>query len=76
MKKFTIIPYMTVNRNLLTYAKEQEKKSKEFKNFTRGISTEITKLDYIETLINFLKFHKLENQYDKVSKFNAKKLMS
>ena len=63
-----------IRPHLLEYSMETKKKSKAYKNFTRGISTKATMCDYTDYVKRFMKFHNKEEQYDDVVKLSSKEI--
>ena len=57
-----------IRQNILLYSKETAKKSRAYKNFTRGINSKATLCDYTDYIRKFMKFHKMDEKYDVVVK--------
>ncbi len=60
-----------IRQNILQYAAETKVKSRAYKNFTRGINSKATLCDYTDYLRKFMKFHKMDENYDAVVKFET-----
>ncbi len=65
---------MAVRKPMLNYASRLSKTSPVFRNFSRGINTDATLCDYTNYLMNFMKFHDLGEDYEKLVNFETKKI--
>ena len=63
-----------IRKNILDYAEVTAKKSRAYKNFTRGINSKATLCDYTDYLRRFMHFHKMDEKYDAVVKCKTKKI--
>lgn len=59
---------------MLEYASRLSKTSTAFRNFSRGINTKATLCDYTNYLMNFMKFHDLGEDYEKLVQLDTKEV--
>lgn len=64
-------PKIRKNHNIIQYIKDNSEKSRSYRRFLRGISSETTKNSYAKNLKIFMEFNKLEN-YDDVAQLPTK----
>lgn len=64
-------PNVRKNHNITQHIKENSEKSRSYRRFLRGISSETTKNSYAKNLKIFMEFNKLEN-YDDVAQLATK----
>ncbi len=63
-----------IRQNILLYVEQASKESRAFKNFTRGINSKATLCDYTDYLRRFMRFHKMDEDYENVVKLETKEI--
>ena len=64
---------MAIRPRVLLLAEDLSTKYKSYKNFLRGINSDHTKSEYVNSLRNFMSLHKLED-YDELAKLEPKEI--